>query len=89
MVCSLLAVIEAFLQFLARLSVFVGIKYPYKLPTARPICVACSDLTAEVFVIHRDFGLDSDRISSSITLCPSIGSHSKGLADERVESGRF
>ena len=54
-----------------------GIKYPYKLSTAQLVCVDCSDLTAEVFVIHCDFGLDSGRILSLFTLWPSIGSHSK------------
>ena len=44
-------------QFLARICVFAGIKYPHKLYFGRPVCVACHGLTAKVFFWHEPLWL--------------------------------
>ena len=43
---------------LARISVFVVFKYPYKHVLDRPKCAACRDLTAQTFLTLHLFGRD-------------------------------
>ena len=48
--CSNMTYKQAFLQFLARHSVFAAFEYPYKHHIDRPTCAVCSDLTAQTFL---------------------------------------
>ena len=54
--CSNMTYKQAFLQFLARHSVFAAFEYPYKHHIDRPTCAACSDLTAQTFLTLHLFG---------------------------------